>query len=75
MQLTLLYIAPIAHKNNVDGDFTEDVSAFLLLDFHSTLDKSFLGFLTILISNDLCRRLVGEIICCCFCRYYYLSLQ
>ena len=34
-------IATIEQENNVDDDFTEDVSTFLMSDFKSTFDKYF----------------------------------
>ena len=38
-QLTILYTSCIQQENNVDDDFTEDVSTFIISGYPSTLDQ------------------------------------
>ena len=46
----------IEQKNNVNDEFNEYVSDFFISYLPSTFDKPLSGFLTILISNELCRQ-------------------
>ena len=72
-RFTLLYIERIEQENNVDDDFNEDLRTFLMSYFLSTFAKYFSGVSTIIIGNELCRRLSWNVEFYFFI-YYYLSL-
>ena len=71
--MALLYIARIEQENIVYDDMNEYVRTFLISYFLSTLDISFSGISTIIISNTFYRQVIwGESLSFC-CLFYYLN--